>query len=112
MKRREIIETSTNEPAENRVKARRLGWISIVETLSFLVLLGAMLADNDQLISIIGAIHGLLFLAYAYLVWVDHEELGWGRWFAIGSIVTGPVGAIVVLEKLRRDGAWASSNYN
>lgn len=109
MKWREIIETSPNEPVVDRSKARRLGWISIVETLSFLVLLGAMLARNDPLISIIGAIHGMLFLAYAFFVWVDHDDLGWGRWFAIGSIVTGPLGAVVVLEKLRRDGAWTSA---
>ena len=95
-----------------RTKARRLGWISIVETVSFLLLLAAMFAGEEQLVSIIGAIHGLLFLAYAYFVWFDHNEFGWTRWFAIGSIVTGPLGAIIVLEKLRRDGVWRSPEVN
>lgn len=88
------------------IKAKRLGWISILETISFIALLGAMIAHNDQLISVIGAVHGFLFLAYAALIWFDHDDLGWGRWFAIGSIVTGPIGAIVVLERLRREDAW------
>lgn len=95
-----------NEPQVAEPKARRLGWVSIAETFSFLALLGAMVADNDGLISVIGAIHGLLFLAYAIFVWMDHEDLGWTKWFAIGSIVTGPLGAIVVLERLRRAGVW------
>ena len=91
-------------------KARRLGWVSIAETASFLGLLGAMVAHNDRLISVIGALHGFLFLAYALFVWIDHEDLGWTRWFAIGSVITGPLGAIVVLEKLRRAGVWRPSN--
>lgn len=99
-----------NEVEVAEPKARRLGWVSIAETLSFLGLLGAMVAHNDQLISVIGAVHGLLFLAYAFLVWIDHEEFGWQRWFAIGSVITGPLGAIVVLERLRRAGVWRPSN--
>lgn len=88
------------------IKAKRLGWISILETISFIALLWAMFAHNDQMVSVVGAIHGFLFLAYAALVWFDHGELGWSRLFAVGSIVTGPVGAIVVLERLRREDAW------
>ena len=99
-----------NEVDAAEPKARRLGWVSIAETFSFVALLGAMVAHNDKLISVIGAIHGLLFLAYALFVWMDHEDLGWTRWFAIGSVIAGPLGAIVVLERLRRAGVWRPSN--
>lgn len=85
-------------------KARRLRAVSIVETVSFLGLLVAMLLESEKGVSLLGATHGLLFLAYAFLVWIDHDDLGWTTWFALGSIVTGPVGAIVVLERLRREG--------
>lgn len=85
-------------------KARRLRVVSIVETISFLGLLVAMLLESEKGVSLLGATHGILFLAYAFLVWVDHDDFGWTTWFAIGSIVTGPVGAIIVLERLRREG--------
>ena len=98
-----------NEADVIEPKARRLGWVSMAETISFLALLGAMVAHNERLISVIGAVHGLLFLAYAFFVWMDNEGLGWTRWFAIGSVITGPLGAIVVLERLRRAGVWRPS---
>ncbi len=84
-------------------KARRLGAISIVETLSFVALLWAMLTHNDRGVSILGAIHGVLFLAYAVLLWIDRDDLGWTTKFAVGCVVTGPIGPIVVLERLKRE---------
>lgn len=84
-------------------KVRRLSWISIIETISFIALLAAMFVHNERTVSVIGAIHGILFLGYAFFLWLDHRELGWSTWFAIGCIVTGPVGAIIVLERLRRE---------
>lgn len=84
-------------------RARRLRAVSFVETLSFIALLGAMFLHSDRGISILGAIHGVLFLAYAFYVWADHDELGWPTWFAVASILTGPIGAIIVLERLRRE---------
>lgn len=84
-------------------RRKRLGWTSVLETLSFFALLGAMLAESEVGVSVIGATHGLLFLAYAFFVWVDHDELGWRTPFALLCVLTGPVGAVVALERLRRD---------
>jgi integral membrane protein len=84
-------------------KARRLAAVSILETLSFIALLGAMVMGSEGGVSVIGAIHGFLFLAYALLVFGDHRSFGWTTGFMILAIVTGPVGAILVLERLRRD---------
>lgn len=86
-------------------KTRRLRAVSLLETVSFLGLLVAMLLDSDTGVSVLGATHGILFLAYASLVWIDHDDFGWTTWFALAAIVTGPLGAIIVLERLRRDGA-------
>ncbi len=76
--------------------------MSILETLSFLALLWMMLSHNDAGVSVTGAIHGVLFLAYALLVLRDREVFGWSWGFVAVAILTGPIGAIVVLEKLRR----------
>lgn len=84
-------------------KVNRLRITSILETISFIVLLFMMTTDNEGGVSIVGAIHGLLFLAYAGFVWFDHADLGWTTPFAVISIITGPLGAILVLERLRRE---------
>ena len=82
--------------------ARRLRIVSVLETVSFVVLLWMMLSHNDAGVSVAGAIHGVLFLAYALLVLRDREVFGWSWAFVAVAILTGPVGAIVVLERLRR----------
>lgn len=90
-------------------KAVRLASLSVLETLSFLVLLAMMLTHNESGVSVAGAIHGLLFLAYAVLVFLDREVFGWSSRFMLVAIFAGPVGAIIVLERLRRDGALAKA---
>lgn len=83
-------------------EVQRLRAVCVLETLSFVVLLGMMISHNEAGVSIAGAVHGMLFLAYAGLVLLDRESLGWSWPFAALAILTGPLGAIVVLEKLRR----------
>ena len=84
--------------------ARRLAIVSILETFSFLVLLVMMVRHNEAGVSIVGMTHGILFLAYALLVVKDREGFGWTWLFVAVAILTGPIGAILVLERLpRRD---------
>jgi integral membrane protein len=90
-------------------KARQLAAVSVLETLSFIALLAVMVMGSEAGISAVGMVHGLLFLAYAVLVFRDHRDLGWTTGFMLVAILTGPVGAIVVLERLRRDGALGSA---
>lgn len=91
-----MVDRASNAPV------RRLRAVSVLETVSFLVLLAMMLTHNEAGVSITGAIHGVLFLGYALLVLRDREALGWSWAFVAVAIFTGPLGAIVVLEKLRR----------
>lgn len=49
-----------------------VAWLSILETLSFVALLGVMAAGSGTGVSGVGLVHGLLFAAYAVVVW-------WGR---------------------------------
>jgi integral membrane protein len=92
----------TAQQASSASAAFRLRVISVLETISFLALLSMMLTGNDTGVSIVGAIHGLLFLAYAVLVLRDRDEFGWSGGFIALAILTGPIGPIIVLEKLRR----------
>jgi integral membrane protein len=76
---------------------------SILETISFIALLGVMMAGNDAGVSVVGMVHGLLFIVYVVLLWLAHEPQGWSLRFVALGVVTGPIGAIIVLERLRRD---------
>ncbi len=80
----------------------RLRLISLLETASFLALLLMMIVGSENGVSVVGMLHGLLFLGYALLVLLNRTELGWSWAFAILVIATGPLGAIIVLERLRR----------
>lgn len=88
--------------SQSSVETLRLRAVSVLETLSFLVLLAMMFAGNEGGVSFTGAVHGFLFLAYAILVLRDREHFGWTWGFTALAILTGPVGAILVLERLRR----------
>ena len=81
---------------------RRLRWLSIIETISFMALVYMMVTVNEQGVSIVGAIHGFLFLAYAIFVLRDRDQYGWSWGFVALAILTGPLGPILVLEKLRK----------
>lgn len=91
----------TDNATPDAAVVTRLRWVSVLETISFIVLLAMMFTHNEAGVSIVGAIHGLLFLVYAYFVVMDRDELGWSWAFVALAILTGPVGAIIVLEKLR-----------
>ena len=81
----------------------RLRLVALLETASFLALLLMMVVGSENGVSVVGSLHGLLFLWYALLVLSGRSEMGWSWTFAVLVIGTGPVGAIVVLERLRRE---------
>lgn len=80
----------------------RLRWLSILETISFIVLAYMMVTANERGVSIAGMIHGLLFLVYAIFVLRDRDQFRWGWGFVALALLTGPIGPILVLERLRR----------
>ena len=81
---------------------KRLVAVSILETVSFVALLAMMLAGSESGVSIGGMVHGLLFLVYAGLVVMDRLSFGWSWGFTALAILSGPIGAILALERLRR----------
>ncbi len=81
---------------------KRLRWLSVVETISFIVLVWMMVTANESGISVVGATHGFLFLAYAIFVLRDRDQFAWGWGFVALAVLTGPIGPILVLENLRR----------
>ena len=75
--------------------------LSILETLTFALLLAAMAANSDRGVAAVGMVHGLLFAAYTLAVLNWRTELQWSAPFAAAAILTGPVGPVLALERLR-----------
>ena len=75
--------------------------LSVLETLTFALLLVAMAANSDIGVSVVGLVHGLLFAGFMLAVLNWRAELRWSPRFA-AVILTGPVGPVLALERLRR----------
>lgn len=67
--------------------------ISIAEAISYLVLLAATVVKRlewtDIGVTVVGPIHGMLFLAYAAMILLNMQSLGWNLVKALGALVIG-----------------------
>jgi integral membrane protein len=73
---------------------RNFGYVALIEATTFLLLLGASYLKHTQDeplgVSILGPIHGLLFIAYVLMALGLREQCGWsGR--TTGLILLGAV---------------------
>jgi len=89
---------------ELRRKARALQWVAIAETAGYVFLLAFMLLDNRIGVRLVGSVHGTIFLAFAAMVIMIAQDMHWSWWYVAFVIVTGPLGCILVYERIRRDG--------
>src|SRR5690349_6179274 len=86
-----------------------LRWVAVAEATSFLALLVATAvkysADAPLGVSILGPIHGLLFVAYVALAVMVWKPAGWSTPTGIGVLVGAvlPFGGFVVDRKVLRD---------
>ncbi len=72
---------------------RRLRTASIIEATTYLFLVAATVVKytqgDDRGVSLLGPIHGILFLVFAALVMMNYERLGWPLWRAITALFIG-----------------------
>ena len=89
--------------------------VALAEAVSYLALLAATVVkrgfDGPDLVSVLGPIHGILFLAYVLLALLVREEQGWTPWQTIVVIVASaiPFGAFVVNSRMVHDPAPAAT---
>lgn len=85
-------------------KARALSVVALVETGSYLLLFYFwQIAKSDAGTAIVGSLHGMIWLAFCAMVIMIAPALRW-TWLYVGVvIVTGPIGAVLVWWRLRRD---------
>lgn len=98
-------------PGDGRTELRFLNWIAIVAVVDVVLLIPLIwasrwIADNHDVVSVLGPIHGFLFMGLIGMVAWGSIQKWWGWWFpAIVVITLGPIGSLVgdwiVRRKLR-----------
>ena len=80
--------------------------IALGEAVSYLVLLAASVVkrtlDMPELVTVVGPIHGVIFLAYVAFALYVREPLGWNGWTTVMVVVAAvvPLGGLVVERRL------------
>ena len=94
--------------------ARRFRWVALVEGISYLVLLGVAMPLKYGLgwplgVKVVGAAHGVLFVAY-FLTLIQAavaRDWGWRRAAVAGLASLIPGATFWLDRRLRPGGAWA-----
>lgn len=86
---------------------RRLNTIRIVAIADFILLIPLLVAsfnDNEDVIGVLGPIHGVGFLVLLFLCVRGVGEGRWGWWFpAIVALTLGPIGSLYGERRIRRE---------
>jgi len=85
-------------------KARALQGVCVAEALTYSVLLYFMITSNDTGRALMGSLHGVIVLAFAAMVIMITPAMRWSWWYVVAVLLTGPIGAILVYERIRRHG--------
>ena len=87
-------------------KAGQLKWVALVETFGYVVLfLCWKVWQNVPATRITGFFHGWIFIAYAVMVVWIFPSVEWAWWWIPVALLTGPIGGVLLFEKIRREGA-------
>src|SRR5215213_7647910 len=91
--------TTTTASVDVDRTRRQLRWVAIAAALDFLLLVPLVIAsvsDADNVIHVLGPIHGIGFLIQLFLTVRGAGERFWGWWFPLIVLVTGgPPGALI-----------------
>ena len=85
---------------------RRLGplkVVSLVEVAMWAAAAAFWLLGSRVAQLLLWSMHGMVVVAFAGMVLLIYRALGWTLRFAALAILTGPVGALMVFARLRRE---------
>jgi integral membrane protein len=100
-----MVEYADDTRSELDRKAQQLKWVAFIESISYvlLFLFWAILRIGIGT-KVMGFFHGWIFLAFAAMVIFIAKPMHWTWKFVLVALLTGPLGAILVYERIRRDG--------
>jgi len=90
------------------LNTRQFAWIAIVESASFLLLLAGMVFkygfDNETGVTLMGPLHGVLFIAYIAGALSVRSQAGWSWGQTVKIIIAAiiPIAGFFVAERLMR----------
>jgi hypothetical protein len=92
--------TTTASSSVDVARARRLlHWVAIAAAIDFLLLIPLLVAsfsNAENVVHVLGPIHGIGFLIQLFLTVRGAGEKMWGWWFPLIVVVTGgPPGALI-----------------
>jgi integral membrane protein len=96
--------------ANQALWAKRFRWISLIEGISFLVLLFIAMPlkyvfDMPLMVKYVGWAHGILFIVYIYMVFPTAHKLKWNfsrTFFALVASIL-PFGPYIFSRNLKKD---------
>ncbi len=96
--------TSSPDTAASRRLLNVILVVGVLDAVLLLVLLYFAFVNRDEeMISLLGPVHGLGFLALLGLTGKGAMDARWGWWFPIAVLLTGgPLGSIIGELRLRR----------
>lgn len=87
-------------------KAATLKWVALAESGTYLLLVWFwLIMPSDAGRAIVGSVHGMVWLAFCSMVIMIAKPIAWSWWYVALVIVTGPLGALLVWDRIRREGA-------
>jgi hypothetical protein len=105
-----MVEYADDPRSELERKAQQLQWASVIETVSYVLLFFFWAIVHNAIgTKVMGFFHGWIFLAFAAMVIFIAKPMRWRWWFVAIALLTGPIGGIVVYERIRREGVPAAT---
>lgn len=107
MERVENVDFGTGEPKAHPEQIlrslARVRWLGLADAVLLVVLVAAALSGAEDLVSVLGPIHGVGYILLLLLAASGAGSQLWGWWYPLLIVVTlGPPGTLIGDRRIRR----------
>jgi cytochrome c oxidase subunit IV len=98
-----VVEYEGDKTTELERRLTPLKVVSLVEAAMWLLAAVFWMLGSRPAQLVLWSMHGMVVVAFAGMVLLIYRPLGWSTRFAVFAVLTGPIGAVVVFFRLRRE---------
>ncbi|GAC1313838.1 MAG: hypothetical protein NVSMB12_06050 [Acidimicrobiales bacterium] len=98
-----MVDFADDTTTELERKLGPLKVVSLVEAAMWFAAAAFWLTGNRIAQLLLWSVHGTVAMCFAGMVLLIFRKLGWSPQFAAISILSGPMGALLVYQRLRRE---------